>query len=290
MFRLVLLVIATVMLLLLAYGLAKGKKFAYLLNALDDEKYPLKELYVVGSVLNEIPLFRLRGELERKLKQQMLLLHDETYYQYFTYVAWSQFLSLSVLALGFGCALASLTPAPATYLFCGVAAVFEMLAYYLAIGRDREALQARTDACMLEFSNMASKLSLMLDANLIVTDAWRKVAYGKDGPLYEMMRRSCEVLDQGQPIAVALDKFSLLVGNQEIKKFTSAMIQCLEKGGTRELILYLNGHIQELWAHKRQLALQRGEKAAGKLIVPITISFGGILLIILSSTIQNMQF
>lgn len=73
------------------------------------------------------------------------------------------------------------------------------------------------------------------------------------------------------------------------EKFTSAMVQGIEKGNS-ELADFLVSQASELWAHKRQLALQKGEIAAGKLIIPLGLMFGGIIMIIVAAAMQSMSF
>ena len=136
---------------------------------------------------------------------------------------------------------------------------------------------------------MVSKLSLLLTSGMVLREAWYVVAQGKDGPLYDLMKKSCIEMDNGASDYSAIQKFGVLCDTPEIKKFTSAMLQSAEKGN-RELTTFLIAQITELWAHKRQVALQKGEIAAGKLIIPLGLMFGGIILIIVAGVMQSMSF
>jgi len=153
----------------------------------------------------------------------------------------------------------------------------------------KETVQARKDACEMEFPNMVSKLSLLINSGMILREAWELVAYGKEGELYDLMRTSCDYMRNGDSDSVAIHKFGMLSDSAEIKKFSSLMIQGLEKGN-RELVDFLVGQASEYLAHKRQLALQQGEKAAGKLIIPLGITFVGIILIIIAAAMQGLSF
>lgn len=112
---------------------------------------------------------------------------------------------------------------------------------------------------------------------------------GKNGELYNLMRKACEYMRNGDSDAVAIHKFGILSDSPEIKKFSSSMIQGMEKGNS-ELAEFLMGQASEQLAHKRQLALQQGEKAAGKLIIPLGITFFGIIMIIISAAMQGLNF
>ena len=136
---------------------------------------------------------------------------------------------------------------------------------------------------------MVPKLTLLINSGMVLREAWYLVANGKEGPLYTLMKKACEDMENGDSDAVAINKFGILSDSNVIKKFTSAMVQGIEKGNS-ELADFLNAQVSELLAHKRQLALQNGEVAAGKLIIPLGITFGGIIMIIIAASMQSMSF
>ena len=79
-----------------------------------------------------------------------------------------------------------------------------------------------------------------------------------------------------------------MTNSDSIKKFVSALIQSIERGGS-DLPQFLANESSELWNEKRQMLLQKGEKAASKLLMPIAIMFLGIILIVISSAIQSFS-
>lgn len=286
---LILLVLASFSTILFIFHLIRGKEYASLVENLDSEEYFLKDLYIVGFSLNNTKLFRLRGKLERDLKKNSKLVWDNIYYEYYANLAWAQFLSLSLLILSVGLIFSSLIGGEAALLMLGVAVLFVMAIWNLSMSKMKEAVAKRRDACVLEFPNMVSKLSLLINSGMVLREAWYLVANGKDGALYELMRKACEFMENGESDIAAIHKFGVLSDSIEIKKFTSAMVQGMEKGNS-ELADFLVSQASELWAHKRQLALQQGEIAAGKLIIPLGITFAGIIMIIVSAAMQSMSF
>lgn len=289
MIRLILLVLSTLSTVLFLYGLMKGKKKAALVSGLDSSEFFLKDLYIVGFALNDTKLFRLRGSLETELKKNTKLMVDNIYYEYYTYVAWAQFLTLSLLILSFGLALCSMVGGSGIVVMPFVVVLMVAAVWDLSMSKMKDAVHARTEACLQEFPNMVSKLSLLLTSGMVLREAWYVVAHGKEGPLYDLMKRSCIEMDNGASENAAIQKFGVMCDTPEIKKFTSAMLQSSEKGN-RELNTFLIAQITELWAHKRQVALQKGEIAAGKLIIPLGLMFGGIILIIVAGVMQSMSF
>lgn len=287
--RLILLVTATILTALFVISLITGKKYASYVRNLDEKEYFLKDIYVVGFALNDKKLFRLRGKLERDLKKNSRLVWDNTYYVYYAYLAWAQFLSLALLVSALGVTFAALVGGEAALMILGIVVLFVMAIWNLCMSKMKEAVEKRRDDCMLEFPNMVSKLSLLISSGMVLREAWYLIAKSKEGPLYELMTKACECMDNGDSDAAAIHKFGVLSDSIEIKKFTSAMIQGLQKGNS-ELVEFLTSQASELWAHKRQLALQQGEIAAGKLVIPLGLTFAGIILIIVSATMQSMAF
>lgn len=286
---LMLLILASICTIIFVIHLAKGKEYASLVENLDSSSYFLKDLYVVGFSLSNTRLFRLQGKLEKELKKNAKLIWDNIYYEYYANLAWAQFLSLSSFVLCIGLILSSLVGGEASLLVFGITALFVMAIWNLSLSKMKEEVAKRRDECVYEFPNMVSKLSLLINSGMVLREAWVLVANGKDGALYELMKKACDYMNNGDSDIEAINKFGVLSDSIEIKKFTSAMVQGLEKGNS-ELADFLVSQASELWAHKRQLALQKGEIAAGKLIIPLGLMFGGIIMIIVSAAMQSMSF
>ncbi|MBR2048760.1 MAG: secretion protein F [Oscillospiraceae bacterium] len=289
MIRVILLIIATAATLLFLLGMIKGRGMAEMVEGLDESEYFLKDLYIVGLGLSEMDLFALKGKLERDLKKNTKLMLDNIYYEYFAHIAWAQFLTLSLLAVSVGCTFSALIGGSGALMFFLMALLLVAAIWDMTMSKAKDFVKARTTACMAEFPNMVSKLSLLLSSGMVLREAWYLVANGKEGPLYDLMKRACYYMENGESEVSSIYKFGVLTDSVEIKKFTSAMVQGIEKGNS-ELATFLMGQVAELWAHKRQLALQAGEVAAGKLLIPLALTFIGIIIIIVSAAMQSMSF
>lgn len=287
--KLLLLLLASASTLLLIIHLIKGKKYVQMVENLNSNEYFLKDLYIVGFSLANTSLFKLRGKLDRDLKKNTKLALDNIYFEYYANLAWAQFLSLSLLIISVGTILSSLVGGAASLFVVGITALFVLAIWNLSMSKMKEAVAKRREECMMEFPNMVSKLSLLINSGMVLREAWFLVAEGKDGALYDLMKKACECMNNGESEVSAIHKFGVLSDSIEIKKFTSAMIQGIEKGNS-ELADFLVSQASELWAHKRQLALQKGEIAAGKLIIPLGLMFGGIIMIIVAAAMQSMSF
>lgn len=283
------LVMATICDILFLLGLFRGKSYESYLEALDESSYPMKEFYIVGFYLNDLRFFRLRGKLEQDLKKESRLIWDNVYYEYYALITWVQFLTAALFTCCIGFTLCGIVASASMIMVIGIMALALMAEWNLIMSHMKETIQSRREACELEFPNMISKLSLLIDSGMILREAWEVVAYGKEGALYDLMQKACEYMRNGDSDAVAVNKFGVLSDSPEIKKFSSSMIQGMEKGNSG-LADFLMGQASEQLMHKRQLALQQGEKAAGKLIIPLGITFMGIIMIIVSAAMQGLAF
>ena len=285
----IMLLLASITTVLFLVNLARGKQYGYMVESLDGGEYFLKELYVVGFSLNDGKIFKLRGKMERNLKKQAKLLWGDRYYEYYANLAWAQFLSLTLLVVSVGFSLSGFLKTEQLPILLILVLLFVAAFWNLSLSRMKEKVQQRREACEAEFPNMVSKLALLINSGMVLREAWRVTAYGKEGTLYTLMKQACEDMENGESDIGAIYKFGVTSDSACIKKFTSAMIQGMQKGNS-ELADFMVSQTSELWAHKRQMALQQGEVAAGKLIIPLGITFAGIIMIIVSAAMQSMSF
>ena len=127
-----------------------------------------------------------------------------------------------------------------------------------------------------------------MNSGVILHEAWGIVAFGNEGALYNLMQNSCQEMENGTSDIDAIRKFGLLTNSEDIKKFSTALIQSIERGGG-DLPSFLTNQSSELWKLKKQHMLQKGESAASKLLIPIALMFAGVMLIVLASAVQSLS-
>lgn len=98
------------------------------------------------------------------------------------------------------------------------------------------------------------------------------------------MRISCEDMENGMSEVDAIHKFGRYTNSSEVRKFTSALNQSIERGGG-ELSDFLARQSTEMWALKKQLMLQKGEAAASKLLAPTAMLFVAIIVAVMTGAI-----
>ena len=284
------LLLATLFVGLLIFSLIKGSPYTPMVENLDNiEEYPFKNLYVAGFFLNETRLFKLRGKIGKMLKKETLLLYGKTWYEYYAYLAWSQFLTLALLTGSILLVFAAIAGGSLAGLMVFLTLVGIFFMWKFSILKMGERIKERRDASTEELPEMVSKLALLITSGMVLRDAWWLIAYRKEGHIYDLMQYACDMIKNGKSEAEAIHAFGQLSDSIEIKKFAGLIIQGMEKGN-KELAEFLLTQTSELWSIRRQIMLQKGEIAAGKLVAPLGLSFLGVIMIIISATMQGMTF
>ena len=279
--------IGTALSLVFICCLFRGQKFDDLLKPLEGDAFPLKTIYSAGLAIQSFRPAQLKGRAGDELRKATTLYYSKQYSEYYARIVWAQALSFSLLSLSLFFVLAGAIPSMSGF-FALLGVVLSGLSGYYFYTYTKGKVSSRQEACETEFPNAISKLALIVNSGVILHEAWEMVAEGKDGVFYEMMRNSCEEMKNGASDIDAIHHFGVLTNSEEIKKFSSALIQSIERGGG-ELLRFLASQSSELWAAKRQRALQKGEKAASALLMPIALMFVGIMLIVITAAMSSFS-
>lgn len=279
--------IGTVLSVVFILFLFIGQKYDNMLEPLEGDAFPLKTIYSAGLAIQNLRPARLQGDAGDRLRKAATLYYSKQYSEYYARIAWAQTISFSLLCLSMFFLLAGLIPDMAGFfgllgiVTCGLSGY-----YFFTLTKNK--VSARQAACEDEFPNAISKLALIVNSGVILHEAWEMVTAGKEGTFYDLMRDSCEDMRNGASDIEAIHKFGVLTNSDDIKKFTSALVQSIERGGG-ELPRFLANQSSELWAAKRQRTLQKGEKAASALLMPIALMFAGVMLIVISAAMSSFQ-
>jgi tight adherence protein C len=284
----VILAIGTVLSIGFLVLLFKGQQYDYLVEPLDSDVFPLKFLYSVGFCLGETKLLRLRGKLGARLRDSATLFYGKKYGEFYARAIWAQVLSYPLVCAAVLFVIAGLFSGDMCGFFAVVGVFLAAISAYYFFTHHENKLKERRSACEGELPNAISKLALLMNSGVTLHEAWKIVAFGKEGTLYELMRQSCEAMDNGRSEIDALYDFGALSNSPDVKKFTSALIQSIERGG-EELPIFLANQSGELWEQHRQRLLQKGEQAASALLMPIALMFFGVMLIVITSALQSFS-
>ena len=280
--------IGFVLAILFLIQMKRGSKFDGMVENLDGNAFPLKELYGVGFAWSYGRLFHLKGATFAKLRSYAVLLYDPQYAEYYANVVWAQTLTLVHLFLAM------------TFLVAGI--LYDMVAFLLLVGlflcilvatycleNMKNTLSKRTEECETQLPEVVSTMAVLLNSGMVLREAWNIVAKSGKGAFYELMGKASENMKNGYSDADAIFLFGRASNSPEIKKFTSALLQSMEKGGP-ELPAFFARQSSELWNMKRQHMIQSGEKAATKLLLPIVLIFLGIIIIVMTAAFAGSLF
>ncbi len=108
--RFLILIIGTILAILFIVQQKRGEKFEPLVANLDENEYPLKDLYGVGFAWGESGVLALKGKTAANLKMYASLLYEPQYAEYYANIAWAQMITLAHLILAFAFLASSKKP------------------------------------------------------------------------------------------------------------------------------------------------------------------------------------
>lgn len=281
---LVIMGIGTAVTLFFLIMLVTSGRYDMYLETLDSKEYPFFQLYGVGFRINDLIKMDFSRKSERKRKQQLALLKGDQLAEYYLRVNAAErttFASLCVVAgfIMYGISREIIV----LVLLIG----FGALAYYYVSTIPSETIKKKTDAILNEFADVVSKLALLVNAGMILREAWEMIAYSGEGELYDEMKLVCVNINNGMSEIDAYTEFGNRCTAPEIKKFTSTIIQGVVKGN-KELVEMIKMQSREMWNSKQHRVRQQGEKAASKLLIPTCIMFIGVLIMIIVPIFANL--
>ncbi len=263
---------------------SKSKEYNTMFEVLDEKEFPLKEVYGFGMVVLEKIKYSYKTKKDRKLRQSLEVLYGEKYADYYLRVIHAQQITIASLLFVLSFVFYGLTSEIAG--FC-LGLLFTGLSYYYFGTLTQKKIFKRSEEMLNDFSEVVSKLALLTNAGMILKEAWQEVAAGGETTIYKEMQTAVNEMNNGVSEVDAIYNFGSRCIIPEIKKFTATIIQGLTKG-SQDLVDMLQEQSSEVWKMKKQLVRREGEKAASKLLLPISIMFIGILIMIIVPIFTNI--
>ena len=281
---LVIMGIGTLVTIFFLIMLITSGKYDMYLETLDSKEYPFFQLYGVGFRINDLIRMDFSRKSERKRRQQLALLKGDQLAEYYLRVNAAERTTFASLCIVASFILYGISQ---EIMILVILIGFGALAYYYVSTIPEETVKKRTGAILDEFADVVSKLALLVNAGMILREAWEMIAYSGEGELYDEMRLVCENINNGMSEIDAYTEFGTRCTAPEIKKFTSTIIQGVVKGN-RELVEMIKMQSREMWNSKQHRVRQQGEKAASKLLIPTCIMFVGVLIMIIVPIFANL--
>lgn len=281
---LVIMGIGTLVTIFFLIMLITSGKYDMYLETLDSKEYPFFQLYGVGFRINDLIRMDFSRKSERKRRQHLALLKGDQLAEYYLRVNAAERTTFASLCIVASFILYGISQ---EIMILVILIGFGALAYYYVSTIPEETVKKRTGAILDEFADVVSKLALLVNAGMILKEAWEMIAYSGEGELYDEMRLVCENINNGMSEIDAYTEFGTRCTAPEIKKFTSTIIQGVVKGN-KELVEMIKMQSREMWNSKQHRVRQQGEKAASKLLIPTCIMFVGVLIMIIVPIFENL--
>lgn len=285
--KLVVLVISTLISLFCIFLLINGKKTEGLLKSLDPKEFPLKETYSMGLKWCDLIKYQYVSKEDKRFRKEINLLYGEKYVEYYLRIVHARRFSLTLLCMAVFSNFSCLAKGDDVMMTFFAGCLISGSVYYYYSTSNRELIKQRTQQYMGDFPDILSKLALLVNAGMMLREAWEKVAFSKTSPLYRQMQVTTEEIRNGKTEMQAYYAFGLRTASGDIRKFSSMIIQGLEKGN-RELAYTLADLSSEMWGKRKQEVIKQGALASGKLMVPMVIMFVGIMVMVLVPIFSNL--
>lgn len=267
--------------------LVSSSEYDEYIEVLDPKDFVFIDIFGVGFKVLKIIKFDYKTSIARKTRDQVTALYGEKYSEFYLQVYYAQKISLSFFSFAAIAAIAAMMEGTNKILFFFLGLVVAGVVYYFYSQATERKIKTRSEQFALEFPNAVSTIALLVNSGMILRDAWKEVSFSNESLLYFEMRKVNEDIANGITEADAYYNFANRCVTPEIKKFTSIIVQGLEKG-SKDLADALENQNSELWESKKQKTLKKGELASNKLLIPLLIMFFGVLILVIVPVLSNL--
>lgn len=139
------------------------------------------------------------------------------------------------------------------------------------------------------YPEIVNRLVLYVGAGMTVRNAWRKIALdhakkkergGRKGYIYQEMLFACYEMDSGTSEGEAYEHFGKRCGIEQYIKLATLLVQNMQKGNSA-MLLQLKEEAETAFAQRMDQARKKGEEAGTKLLMPMMILFGMVMVLIM---------
>lgn len=275
--------IAAALLWIILLFIGRGK-YSSMIEPLEIKQFKLKDLYPVGFEILDIIHYKYNSGLDLKRIRDAKIVYGERFGEYYYHVNMAEKVTYASLSIVISFILAPMFGNPIWSLF----GVFSAgVLFYYADTKITDIIKEREVSIAKDFSDMVSKMALLINAGMITREAWEHIADSGDGIIYTEMRHAVSDIRNGMSEADAYVDFSTRCGVTYIKKFISMLVQNLSKGN-KELVAFLREESALSWEEKKHIVRRQGEEAANKLMLPLGLILIGIFVMILVPIVSKM--
>lgn len=185
---------------------------------------------------------------------------------------------------------------PVKLLFFGI--VLAAFVPFLEHSRQQEKDKQRARLLELEYPEVVSKIALLLGAGMTLQGALRKIAFGYEEkkknrmvgvmPAYEEMLTTCHEIENGMGEGAAYERFGERCGRSDYRKLGNLLAQNLRKG-SYGLVPLLQQEADRAFEERKGTARRYGEEAGTKLLIPMIIMLGLVMVVLMVPAVLAFQ-
>lgn len=174
-------------------------------------------------------------------------------------------------------------------MFLLLTAVLLVGVFAVAESRHKKKKQERLCQLQRDYPEIVSRLTLLLEAGMTIRSAWERITadylrYGgrqkQRRYAYEEMLQTNRQLQIGMPENLAYAQFGKRCGTIIYLRFSSVLVQNLQKG-TKSIVPLLKKEAEEALCERKERARQMGEEAGTKLLLPMVGMLALVLTIVM---------
>lgn len=275
--QLIMLLIASIFALAWLYVYIKyNKKFEKLIKPIAKNEFFMSEIFFIGFGIMKLLNYSLKSDGAKKNIKKIAELRGELYAQYYYYIIiGAKFTYIStILPIAFFIGALTNDFVILMLLLVSIA----VLIYYLNFEIDNS-LSKRRGNISSDFPRVLSKLALLLNTGQSLRMAWSNVANSNTRKLYEEMKLLSEEISNGKAEIEAYRDFAERCSIKEIRKFSSTLIQNIQKGN-KEITNLIIEMADESWKQKKYNVRIKAELASSKLMLPVGMMLLAIMIMI----------
>lgn len=170
-----------------------------------------------------------------------------------------------------------------------LACVAAILIYYMKDYDLHKQVLLKREEMFDSYPEIVNRLVLYVGAGMTVRNAWRKIALdqgkkkargGKKGYIYQEMLFTCYEMDSGTSEGEAYEHFGKRCGIEQYIKLATLLVQNMQKGNST-MLRQLKEEAETAFVQRMDRARKKGEEAGTKLLMPMMILFGMVMVLIM---------
>lgn len=248
------------------------------------ETLKLNEIFFTGFEL--MKLFRIdvrTGRFSDKRKN-ISAVYGVRYAEYYTYLFTGAQITYAALLFPVSFLAGALAD---SVMLCVTGTAASVLMLFILDEEVKRKVREKHEAIICELPDVIMRLTLLINAGMVLREAWTMVAETSDSVLCNEMKQTGSDIRNGMPENEAFEEFADRCSSKEIRKFTGSLVQNLKKGsaGLSDSLRLL---AEEQWEEKKNYARKKAAASEQKLLFPMLMIFVAVIMMIIVPVFTNM--